>query len=96
MGFRSETVTVDDTAYRLRELDGLAGEIAAGQPSELRKGFALIALSLCAPDGTPRYSAATIEDGVAAVGALPVRVSSALGAVVERLNGVDLDDARGN
>jgi hypothetical protein len=91
--FRIETVESGGDTFRLRELSGLAVELAAAQTSDTRQGYALLALSLAGSDGAPLFNGDNLDDGIATVMALPARVSQSLSEVVAELNGGGTDDA---
>tara|TARA_R110000803_G_scaffold107227_2_gene175380 strand:- start:5261 stop:5557 length:297 start_codon:yes stop_codon:yes gene_type:complete len=95
VAFRTRTVWVGEEQFHIAELSGLAVEAATEQGNDKRQGYALIALSLCGPhDDRPTYTAETLDQGVAYVMGLPMRISAALTEAVEQLNAADLEDAR--
>ena len=96
MAFRTDAVTIDGERFALRELNGFAVELAQDQPSEVRQGYALVALSLVDETGAPLYSSLNLGDGIDLVMGLPSRVSQALSEAVTQLNAGSMDDARKN
>lgn len=96
MEFRESTVSIDGDEYRLRELSGLAVDLAGRQAGDTRQGYALVALSLIGETDALLYSESTLDEGVAWVMGLPTRVSRQLSDAVAALNADELDDARKN
>jgi len=94
--FRTSSIEIDGETIRLRELSGLAVEHVQSIDADIVQGMALIALSLCNADGTPRYQVDTLADGLNYLRELPQRVLRLLTAEVEALNDAGMDDARKN
>jgi len=96
-GFRVREVSARGHSYHLRELSAGAVEALDAGASEYAQALALVALSLSAADGTPRFTRETLDEGLAEVRALPAAVlRDALIPAARELNGDGLDDARGN
>lgn len=97
MAFRTTTADIRGDTYRLRELSGGATEaISALEGGEYVQALAVLALSLCDERGVPLHTADTLERGLAYVRDLPSGVIQELTTAAAVLNGLGMEDARGN
>ena len=94
MIFRTATVIIDGEEFCIRELSGLAVETAQKEATDVRQGYAILALSLADVQGNPIYKVEELDIALGRIVAMPARVLTQLTDAVQALN--QADDAAKN